>query len=169
MVGRPRQDRNRAVDLLGQHHAHQGVGPGLDAEGQGLVGAGQHLGRQAVRATDHQDQAAHAVVAQAGDAGGEGARGVGLAVLVAGDDVGVFQMLEQQPALGGLAGLPAFQLDDLDGPEAERAAGCGGALDVVAGKLGLRRTAELADDEEGELQFAADLAGGSTDQIFSML
>ena len=56
------------------------------------------------------------------DAGGEGAGGVGLAVLVASDDVRVLQMLEQQLALGGLAGLPAFQLDDLDGPEPERAA-----------------------------------------------
>ena len=96
--------------------------PGLDAEGQGLVGAGQDFGRKAVGAADHQNELAHPIVAQARDAGGEGAGGVGLAVLVASDDVRVLQMLEQQLALGGLAGLPAFQLDDLDGPEPERAA-----------------------------------------------
>jgi hypothetical protein len=94
-------------------------------------------------------------------------------VLVATDDAqaswGVLEVFEEQLALGGLAGLPAFQLDDLDGAEAERPAGRGGALGVVAGKLGFRRTAEPADDQKGEFQFATDLAGGSTDQIFSML
>jgi len=45
-----------------------------------------------------------------------------LAVLVATDDMGVLQVLEQQLALGGLAGLPALKLDDLDGAEAQRPA-----------------------------------------------
>ncbi len=94
---------------------------------------------------------------------------MGLAVLVAGDDESVLQMLQQQVALGGLAGLLAFEFDDLDRAEAERPAGGGGAVGVIAGKLRLRRAAEPADDQKGEFQFAADLAGGSTDQIFSML
>jgi hypothetical protein len=37
-----------------------------------------------------------------------------LAVLVAADDVCVLEVLQQELALGGLAGLFAFQLDDLD-------------------------------------------------------
>jgi hypothetical protein len=145
------------------------VGPGLHAEGQGLVGAGEDVGRQAVGAADDQHQPAHAVVAQARDAGGEGAGGMRLAVLVAGDDVGVLQMVEQQLAFGGLAGLPAFEFDDLDGAQAQGAAGGGGALGIVAGELGFSRAAEPADNQECEFQFATDRAGGSTDQIFSML
>ena len=121
MVGASGQDRHGPVDLLGQHGADQGVGPGLHAECQGLVGAGQDLGRQAVGAADPQHQPAHPVVAQARDSGGEGAGGMRLAVLVATDDVGVFQMVEQQLALGGLAGLFAFEFDDLDGPQAQGA------------------------------------------------
>jgi hypothetical protein len=40
------------------------------------------------------------------------------AALVAGDGMGVLKMLQDQLALRRLAGLAAFQLDDLDGPEA---------------------------------------------------
>jgi hypothetical protein len=98
---------------------------------------------------------------------------VRLAVLVATDDVkrplGVLEVLQQELALGGLAGLFAFQLDDLDRAETERPSRGGGALGVVAGEVGLGRAAETADDQEGKLQFATDRAGGSTDQIFSML
>ena len=169
MVGRSRQDGHGAVDLFGQHHADEGVGPGLDAEGEGLVGSGEHLGGQAVGAADHQHELPDAVVAKARDPGGEGARRMRLAVLVASDDVCVLQVLQEEFALGGLAGLSAFQLDDLDRPEPERASRGGGALGIVAGELGLGRAAQTADDEEGELQFATERAGGSTDQIFSML
>ena len=92
-----------------------------------------------------------------------------LAVLVAGDDVSVFEMLQDEVALGGLAGLPAVELDDLHRAEAERAAGGRGALGVVAGERRLRRAAEAADGQDRDLQFATERAGGSTDQIFSML
>jgi hypothetical protein len=47
---------------------------------------------------------------------------VRLAVLVAGDDVRVLQVFEEQFALGRLAGLAAFQLDQLDRAEAQGAA-----------------------------------------------
>jgi len=169
MVGAAGEDRDGAVDLFGEHDADQGMGPGLDAEGEGLVGSGEDVGGEAVGAADHQDELAHAVVAQAGDAGGEGARGVRLAVLVATDDVSVLEVVQQELALGGLTRLSAFQLEDLDRAEPERAARGGGALGVVAREVGLGRAAETADDEEGELQLATERAGGSTDQIFSML
>jgi hypothetical protein len=169
MVRAAGQDGHRPVDLLGEHGADQGVRPGLHAEGEGLVGAGQDVGREAVGAADCQHDLAHAIVAQAGEAGGEGAGGMRLAVLVATDDVSVFQVLQQELALGGLAGLAAFQLDNLDRAETERTPGGGGALGIVPRQFGLGRAAQAADDEEGELQFATDRAGGSTDQIFSML
>lgn len=94
---------------------------------------------------------------------------MGLAVLVAGDDVAVLQVLEQQLALGGLAGLLALQFDDLDGADAQGPARGGGAFDVVAREAGLRGAAELGDGQEGDFQLAAARVGGSTDQIFSML
>jgi hypothetical protein len=94
---------------------------------------------------------------------------VRLAVLVAGDDVSVFQMLQQELALGGLAGLSAIELDDLHRAEAQGPAGGGGALGVVAGERGFLRTAEPADGQDRDLQLATERAGGSTDQIFSML
>jgi hypothetical protein len=122
MIGRSRQDRHGAVDLLGEHGAGQGVGPGLDAEGQGLVGPGEDFRRKAVGPADHEHDPPCAAVAQARDAVGERARGVRLAVLVAGDDVAVLELFEDELALGGLAGFPALQLDDLDRTETERTA-----------------------------------------------
>jgi hypothetical protein len=38
-------------------------------------------------------------------------------MLVAGDDVGAFQLGQQDLGLGGLAGLFRLDLDDLDRPE----------------------------------------------------
>ena len=170
MVRAAGQDGHRAVDLLGQHHAGQGVRPGLGAEGQGLVGPGQHFGRQAVGAADHEHQPPDPVVAQLAEAGGEGARGVSLAVLVAGDDVGVVQVLRQQFALGALAGLSALEFDDFDGPQAQGAAGGRRPLGVVADEAGLGRAAQPRYSQQGDLQLAARCReGASTDQIFSML
>lgn len=76
---------------------------------------------------------------------GEVAGGPLRPVLVAGDDVGVLQMRQQDFGLGGLAGFPRLDLDDLDGPKPQRPSGGGGALGVVAAERRLRRPAELAD------------------------
>jgi hypothetical protein len=94
---------------------------------------------------------------------------VRLAVLVAGDDVSIFEVLQEELALGCLAGLLALQFDDLDRTQSERAARGRGAFGVVAGERRFRRAAQFADREDRDLQLATERAGGSTDQIFSML
>jgi len=91
MIGAAGQDGDRAIDLLGQHRPHQGVGPGLNPKGQTLAGDGQDRSVQAVGPADDQGQATHAVVAQLGDAPGEGAGGQGLAMFIAGDQMGAGQ------------------------------------------------------------------------------
>jgi hypothetical protein len=83
--------------------------------------------------------------------------------------VSILEVLQQELALGGLAGLAALQLDDLDRAEAERPARGRGAFGVVAGENRFRRAAKPADREDRDLQLATERIGGSTDQIFSML
>ena len=100
---------------------------------------------------------------------GEVARGPRRPVLIAGDDVGAFQVGQQNLGLGGLAGLLRLDLDDLDGPQAQRPAGRGGAVGVVAGQRRLGSAAQPPDRQQRDLQFATVRVGGSTDQIFSML
>ncbi len=169
VVGAALQDGDGAIDLFGQHQPGERMGPGLGAERQGLVGASQKRRRQAVGAADDDHQLARPVVAQLGDAGGEGARGVGRAVFVAGDHVCAMQMLEQKVALGGLAWLAAFQLHHFDRSQPQGAAGGRRALGVITHQSRFGRATQAPDGEEDDLQLAAALAGGSTDQIFSML
>jgi hypothetical protein len=126
------EDRHRPVDLLGQHGAGQGVGPGLGAEGQHFVGAGANGGVVAVGGTDQEHQFALAAIAQLADMVGEGAAAPGLAALVAGDDAGVLKM-------GLELALGLVDLDDLDGSQAQGPPGGGGPGGVVEGKLSLGR------------------------------
>ena len=46
MVGVTGQELLGAVDLLGQHDPRERMGPGLDAKGDGFLGAGQKVRRQ---------------------------------------------------------------------------------------------------------------------------
>ena len=108
-----------------------------------------------MKAADDQHQSAAAFIPQFGEAVGEGARGMGLAVLVASDDVGVFQMSQQDLGLGGFARLFRLDLDHLDRPEAERPAGGGGPLGIVLGQGRFRRPAQTADGEQRDDQLAA--------------
>ena len=78
-------------------------------------------------------------------------------------------MRRQDFGLRRLARLPGLNLDDLDRPKAQRATGRRGALGIVAGERRFWRPPELSDREERDPQLAVTRAGGSTDQIFSML
>jgi hypothetical protein len=135
------------------------------------VGAGAQGGVVAVGGADQEDELALAAVAQPGDVLGEGTRGPGLAAFVAGDDARTFEVRLEAP-------LCLVDLDDFDGPQAQRAAGGGGAGGVVLGEPALGRRRELAVDQQDYLQARSSCetsvganarGGGSTDQIFSML
>jgi hypothetical protein len=169
MIGAAGQDGDGAVDLLGQHHPRQSVGPGLRAEGQGLVSGLEEVGIETVGAADDQHQSPDTVIAQGGDPAGEGAAGPDLAMLIAGDDMGVLQMGGQDLGLGGLARFAGLYLDHLDGTQAQGATGSGGALDIVGGQDGLRGPSQPSDSQQRYLQLAALMWLESTDQIFSML
>ena len=58
MVGRSGQDGHGAVDLFGQHGAHEGVRPGLGPEGQLFAGGGKDACVQPVRPADDEDRLA---------------------------------------------------------------------------------------------------------------
>lgn len=90
-------------------------------------------------------------------------------MLVAGNDVGVFQMRKKDLGLGGLAGFAGLDLDDLDRTQAQRTATGRRALGVVGGQGGGGITPEPPDRQQGDLQLAALMWLESTDQIFSML
>jgi hypothetical protein len=90
-------------------------------------------------------------------------------VLVAGNDVGVLQVGEEDLGLGGLAGFPGLDLEDLDRTQPQRPAGSGGALGVVGGQGGGGIAPEPPDRQQDDLQLAALMWLESTDQIFSML
>lgn len=170
MIGRSCDDGTGAIDLFGQHHPRQGVRPGLDAKGQGLIARGDKVGIKAVGPADNQHQPAHPVIAQARKVGGEIARGPGLAALVAGDDIGAGQMSAQGLRLGGLAGFLRLDLDDVDGSERQGPAGGRSAFGIIRGERRFRRAAQLADGEQAYLQLAPAARWGlSTAQIFSML
>jgi len=169
MIRAAGQDGDGAIDLLGQHHPRQGVGPGLGTKGEGLVHGLQEIGVETVGAADNQDQPADAVIPQGRNPAGEGAAGPDLAMLIAGDDMGVFQMGRQNLGLGGLARLSGLNLDHLDGTQAQGATGSGGALDIVGGQGGLRGPSQSSDSQQRYLQLAALMWLESTDQIFSML
>lgn len=108
MVGRAGQDGHRAIDLLGEHGAGQGVRPGLRPEGEQLVSAGAKGWVVAVGGPDQEDQLALAAVPKFGDVFGERTRGPGLAPLVAGDDARALKVRLEPPS-----GLVDF--DDVDG------------------------------------------------------
>jgi hypothetical protein len=168
VIGRPREDGGGAIDLLGQHGARQGVRPGLRSQRQGFV-RGLEDGRvEAVGAADDEGDLSHAVVAQARQPLGEGARGSRRSALIAGDEP-TLGLRQQRFALGRLAGLAALNLDDGDGTQADRAARGGGALGVVEREGRFGGAPQASDAEQRDPQFAAARLGGSTDQIFSML
>jgi len=172
VVGAAAEDGHRSIDLLGQHGASQGVGPGLRAEGQHLVSASPDGGVVAVGRADQEHQLALAAITQLADMVGEGAAAPGLAALVAGDDAGVLKM-------GLELAFGLVDLDDLDGTQAQGSARGGGAGGVVEGEFPLGRRRELAVDQQGYFQARSSCemsagpanarGGGSTDQIFSML
>ena len=145
------------------------MGPGLDAEGQGLTRLSKNGRVEAIRAADHQDQLAHAIVAQLADLGGKRPGRQGRAVFVAADQIGVADLGAQNLGLGSLAGLPGFNLDDVDRTEPERPPCRGGAGGVVLRQVGFGAAAQAADGEDRDLQFAPARCGLSTAQIFSML
>jgi hypothetical protein len=135
------------------------------------VGAGADRRIVAVGRPDQEDQLALARIAQLGDVIGERARRPGLAALIAGDDASPLEVGIQPP-------LGLVDLDDVDGPEPERAARGGGAGGVVLREPALGRRRELAVNQQGYLQARSSAetsvgakarGGGSTDQIFSML
>jgi hypothetical protein len=90
-------------------------------------------------------------------------------VLVAGNDVGVLQVGDEDLGLGRLARFAGLDLDNLDGAKTQRPTGSGGALGIVDGQTGLRGPAEPADGQQCDFQFAALMWLESTAQIFSML
>ncbi len=169
MIRAAGQDGHRPIDLFGQHHPGHGVGPGLGAEGEGFVGGLEDARVQPVRPADDQDQPSRPAVAQGLDPAGEGAAGPGLAVLVAGYDVGVLEVGDQDFGLGGLAGFAGLDLEDLDRTQTQRPARSRRALGVVGGQGGRRVSPQPPDRQQGDLQLAALMWLESTDQIFSML
>ena len=90
-------------------------------------------------------------------------------MLVAGNDVGVLQVGQEDLGLGGLAGLFGLDLEDLDRTQPQRPAGSGGALGVVDGQGGGGIAPEPPDRQQDDPQLAALMWLESTDQIFSML
>ena len=90
-------------------------------------------------------------------------------MLVAGNDVGVLEVGEQDLGLGGLAGLLRLDFDDLDGTQTQRPARSRRALGVVGGQGGGGIAPEPPDRQQDDPQLAALMWLESTDQIFSML
>lgn len=90
-------------------------------------------------------------------------------MLVAGNDMSILEMGQEDFGLGGLAGLARLDLGDLDRAEAQRPAGSGGALGVVGGQGSGGVPPQPPDRQQGDLQLAALIWLLSTDQIFSML
>ena len=103
---------------------------------------------------------------------------MGAAALVAGDQHSALAGGgEQHLGLGGLAGAARLDLHHLDGGEAERSAGGGGAGGIVAGEVGLGspQAPDRADRDgqaqgpQAQTERAAGVRWGlSTDQIFSI-
>jgi hypothetical protein len=91
---------------------------------------------------------AHAIVAQAGDAGGEVARGEALAAFIAGDQLRVRRPGQDRLGLRLLAGLAALSLDDLDRRQSQRATGGARPLGIDARQRRLGRGPEPADADQ---------------------
>ena len=170
MIGRSGQDGDRAIDLLGEHDADQGVGPGLDAEGQGLAGLFHKVGIKPVGAADDEDQATHPIIAQFADFRRQGAGGMGGPPLVAGNHISIGQLGAQHFGLGGFAGLFAFHFKNFHRTKPQDPATGGRAFGVVGGEAGFSAGAQSADGEKGNPQPAPSMRWReSTAQIFSML
>jgi hypothetical protein len=172
VVGRAGQNGRRTVDLLGQHGSDEGVRPGLRTEGETFASLAQDLRVEAIGAADDEGRTADPLVPQVGQTVGEGARGQGAAVLVAGDqDAALIDPGQDDFGLRGLARLAGFDLDNLHGPEAQSAAGSARPRGPVEREFGFGSRSEAPDAEQDDLeaQFAAVRWPESTDQIFSML
>jgi hypothetical protein len=83
VIGRARRDRQRAIDLFGEHHANQPVRPGLHPETERGGGGVRDLRAVAVSAADDEG-CVLALVAPARETAGEIERCPRLAAFVAG-------------------------------------------------------------------------------------
>ena len=82
MIRVPGQNRQRAINLLGGHDAHELVRPGHGAEGDDAVGASPKVRVEPVRPADYEESRRHAGIAVAAERLGESLARRRLAALV---------------------------------------------------------------------------------------
>ena len=150
MIRMPAQDRDRAIDLLEQHHAHELVRPGERAEGQMQRRACPRASARARPARRSRNR--HRARRRSSRAGASEAdcsrapRRAGRAIAVAaplGNDVRERDQFFQHAALR-VARAAFGDLDDVEGAEADAAAGFRRALAVALRELYFRARASAA-------------------------
>lgn len=85
MIGVTGENRERPIDLLGRHDAHQLVRPGHGTEREDEIGFGAEVGIESVGTADDETDLRHALIAVATELGGKLRSRKTFAALVAGD------------------------------------------------------------------------------------
>lgn len=150
VVGRSREDRGGAVELLGEHDAGEHVRPDHAPEGEPAVGAVAKGRVESVGAADREGEVAAAGVGGAAEKRGEARRVEGVAAFVEGDEEGAGgDRGGEERRLGGRpAPAAVLDLDDPRRPEPEGAAGAVEAGEVVGDEVGLGAALQASDGEE---------------------
>jgi len=163
MIGMPGEDRHRPIDLLGRHASGELVRPGHGAEGEHGISFRKEIRIEPVRPADDKGQERHALIAAAGEIGGEfGARDVP-AGFVTGDDsrrgakqaadcLGFFALAVLRTACPALLDLALF-----DGGETQAAPGRRGAVEIALRQVALRAGLCPSDRDEKKTH-SADVA-----------